>query len=522
MPVVESTKRMRIARGVGLEIGAVVAHVPSHDCKQGVVHDPVWIVCEFRRFAPDPYTEAMTDALWLILGAAIGAVVAWLAATVRAAGRGSEAIRVAQTRAAEAGARLDEVTCARDEVVASIAEERSARQVAESGVARLQAELEGERRNLLEQRKQFEDARAQLTHEFRSIGAEALQQTQKQFIESATQTLAGQQRVASAELEQRRQAIDASLKPMRELLERQQQSIGELEQRRVAAYSSLETQIKGMLTATDAIRTEAGKLTNALQRSDARGRWGEVALRNLVEMAGMHEHVDFETQVHVKGVDANFRPDMVVRLPGGGCVVVDAKVPLDAYLRALEATSDRDGLMREHANAVKGHVDALSAKQYWDQFAHTPSYVVMFVPVESALAAALGARPELQEYALRSKVILASSGIFLGLLQTVSLFWRQERLAENARAISDAGADLYDRLAVFAGHMTKLGEAVANTTKHFNSAIGSMESRVLPAARTMRELHATTKGAIEAPPLIDVEPRRIGSEELRPKGSAES
>ena len=449
----------------------------------------------------------MIDVLSLILGLAGGAVVAalivWLAVKGRAAGRIS-AIE----------ARLDEQATARSVAEQALAVERSARSSAEQAVARHQTEALGERKNLDEQRRLLDDARTQLSNVFRAVGSEELVRMQKELVERSASQHAEQQKLAVAELEQRRQAIDASLKPIEQLLVQQRTAIGELERNRVAAYSSIETQIKGMLSATDSIRVEAGKLTTAMKRSDARGRWGEVALRNLVEMSGMTEHVDFETQKHVIGDDGAHRPDLVVRLPGGGSVVVDAKVPLEHYLAAQEADADVPLRMVEHAKAVRGHVDALSAKAYWNQFDMAPSYVVMFMPIESALAAAFVARPDLQEYALRSRVILASSGIFLALLQTVSLFWRQEQLAENAREISDAGLKLYDRLAVFASHFNKLGDALGNVNKHYNSAVGSFESRLLSSAKELRDLKVTSAAELTSPTVIEVVPRRLESDEL--------
>ncbi|MDZ4830314.1 MAG: DNA recombination protein RmuC [Phycisphaerae bacterium] len=454
--------------------------------------------------------DVMSLVLGLFAGAIVAGVVAWLVAKAKAASQiaSIDALRHAVE------ARLDEQITARTGVDEALAIERAARSTAEQAVARHQAEAAAERRNLEEQRRLLDDARAQLTNVFRAVGSEELSRVQKELVERSSSQHAEQQKLAAVELEQRRQLIDASLKPIEQLLVQQRTAIGELEQRRVAAYASIETQIKGMLSATDAIRLEAGKLSTAMKRSDARGRWGEVALKNLVEMAGMTEHVDFETQVHVTGSDGAQRPDLVVRLPGGGSVVVDAKVPLEHYLAAQEADADVSARMIDHATAVRRHVDALSAKAYWNQFERTPSYVVMFMPVESALAAAFVARPDLQEYALRSRVILASSGIFLALLQTVSLFWRQEQLALNARQISEAGATLYERISVFAGHLNKVGDALGNLNKHYNSAIGSYESRVVPSTRVLRELKVTTAAELTTPALIESVPRRLESDEL--------
>jgi DNA recombination protein RmuC len=452
----------------------------------------------------------MQSIAWLLGGFAFGLALGALAMHLL------RAARIARLEAELAGsrARLDELATARDEANASLERERVARGMIERDATRLEEALAAERRNLVEQRMQFEDARRQLVDAFRSVGSDELARLQRSLLEQAKVQQEEQRRLAEAELEQRRIAIEASVKPVRELLEKQQQALGELERSRVGAYAALQEQIRSMLGASESIRLEAGKLSAALRRSDARGRWGEVALRNLVEMAGMTEHVDYEMQVHVSGGDAIQRPDLVVRLPGGGSVVVDAKVPLEHFLAAEEPNADRAARLAEHASALRRHVDALSRKAYWQQFERSPSYVVLFVPVESALAAALAADPSLQEHALRSRVIVASSGIFLGLLQTVALFWRQERLAENARRIGEAGTELYGRLAVFAGHLTKLGDDLEKALRNYNKAIGSFESRVLPATRTLRELHAASDDPVDPPPMREGTARPIGAAEL--------
>jgi DNA recombination protein RmuC len=452
----------------------------------------------------------MQSIAWLLGGFAFGLALGALAMHLL------RAARIARLEAELAGsrARLDELATARDEANASLERERVARGMIERDATRLEEALAAERRNLVEQRMQFEDARRQLVDAFRSVGSDELARLQRSLLEQAKVQQEEQRRLAEAELEQRRIAIEASVKPVRELLEKQQQALGELERSRVGAYAALQEQIRSMLGASESIRLEAGKLSAALRRSDARGRWGEVALRNLVEMAGMTEHVDYEMQVHVSGGDAIQRPDLVVRLPGGGSVVVDAKVPLEHFLAAEEPNADRAARLAEHASALRRHVDALSRKAYWQQFERSPSYVVLFVPVESALAAALAADPSLQEHALRSRVIVASSGIFLGLLQTVALFWRQERLAENARRIGEAGTELYGRLAVFAGHLTKLGDDLEKALRNYNKAIGSFESRVLPATRTLRELHAANDDPVDPPPMREGTARPIGAAEL--------
>lgn len=459
----------------------------------------------------------MLELALFLLGLAIGGAVAtvlWFRGAARTQAAVAEARSASGAEIASLHARLDEQAGSRDTVERALSAERGTRTELERQVARLETQLAGEREQIEGQRRMLAESQEKLVHVFRSIGSEELSKAQTQLIDTAKREMANQRALSAEELERRRQAIDGSLQPVRELLEKQAIAIAELENKRVAAYASIDTRIEGMISATEAIRSEAGKLSTALRRSDARGRWGEVALRNLVEMAGMTEHVDFETQVHVQGEGAAQRPDLVVRLPGGGSVVVDSKVPLEHYLAALEQPEQRTALLAEHAKALKGHVDALASKAYWNQFDRTPSYVVMFVPIEPALSAALESRRELQEYALRSRVILASSGIFLGLLQTVSLFWRQEQIAENAKRISTVGAELYDRLAKFVQHLEKVGTSLSTAGRSYNDAIGSLESRVLPSARQLRELKATTKDEIATPVAPAIEIRAVVAAEL--------
>lgn len=432
----------------------------------------------------------MSDALWLVLGLVVGGTVAGAAAWFAARVRSSSAVAAAE-------ARVDELATARELADTALERERERAREAEKSAEHHKASLEAERRALADQRasleRQLEESKRILVDVFRSVGIEELERTRERFALQASETLT----------------------PIRELLTRQERAIGELELRRTAAYAAIETQIKGMIGASEQIRTEASKLTTALKRGDARGRWGEVALRNLIELSGMTEHVDYDTQVHVAHDDGAVRPDLVVRMPGGGSIVVDAKVPLEHYLLALEQPEQRQRLLDEHARAVKGHIDALSSKAYWKQFTNAPGYVVMFIPVESALAAAFEARPDLQEYALRSRVILASSGIFLALLQAVALFWRHEDLTKNAQQISEVGAELYERLAKFATHLAKVGRSLEGAGKSYNDAIGSLEQRVLPSTRKLEALNVQLKAELESPESVAIEIRPIVAGELR-------
>src|SRR5690606_11422859 len=264
----------------------------------------------------------------------------------------------------------------------------------------------------------------------------------------------------------------------------------------------LQAMVKSAVETQRQLQQETGRLVTALRRPEQRGRWGELQLRNTVELAGMTAHCDFEEQVSLDGDDGRLRPDMVVNLPGGGCIVVDAKVAIDAYLDALQPDADRDSCLRRHAQQVQAHVARLAQKRYWDQFKRAPHLVVMFMPIESALPAAMDMNPLLHQNAMEQNVLIATPTLLVALLRAIAYGWRQEDVARNAREIADAGREVYERLAIFAGHLDKVGVALGRATKSYNDAVGSLENRLLPGARKLRELGATPQQEIENPSMV--------------------
>jgi DNA recombination protein RmuC len=367
----------------------------------------------------------------------------------------------------------------------------------------LAARLEQERRGAEEKQALLKTAEKQLADAFNALSAEALARNNQAFLDLATQNLKVFQETAKGDLAARQQAVEGLVKPLAEELAKLSGQTQALEKARAESYGQLSEQVKGLLTAQQDLRGETGRLVNALRRPEVRGRWGEVQLKRVVEMAGMQDHCDFfEQEVAADGK----RPDMLVRLPGGKTLVLDSKAPVAAFLEAAESLDDaaRDRALERFAQHVRTHVQQLSQKAYWDQFPEAPEFVVMFLPGESFFSAALQQDPELIEYASERKVILATPTTLLALLKAVYYGWRQEALADNARQVSDLGALLYERLAKLGEHWSSVGKNLGQAVKAYNDATGSLESRVMVSARKFEELHVAPEGK-KLPELNPVE-----------------
>jgi len=349
-----------------------------------------------------------------------------------------------------------------------------------------------------ERARMMGDTKQALENAFKSLSADALKDNNAAFLNLAKASLGEFQQVAKGDLEKRQQAIDALVGPVKESLEKVDQKIHALERVREQAYGEIRQQFTQMAEAQVQLRQETANLVKALRQPHVRGRWGEVQLRRVVEMAGMLNHCDFVEQETLFDDEGKMlRPDMVVRLPGGRTIVVDAKAPISAYLDAHEANDDevRRAKIREHAQLVRTHLQALSKKSYWEQFDSTPECVVMFIPGEAFCSAALEADPELLDNAFGMNVIIASPASLMALLKAAAFGWRQESIAENARAISQLGQELHKRIGDVANRMERLGRSLESATTAYNEAVGSFESRLSVSARRFRELGATSQDA---------------------------
>jgi len=342
-------------------------------------------------------------------------------------------------------------------------------------------------------------AQERLKAAFDSLATQSLRTNNELFLGLARENLGQQQLAASSALEAREKAIEALVKPIREALDKTTEQISAIEKERGAMFAALRQQITTVNEGQTALQRETRNLVNALRRPEVRGQWGEITLRRLVELAGMTEHCDFTEQMHVGGDAGSLRPDLVVHMPDQRDLVVDVKTPLDAYLEAVEAPTDeaRAAALRRHAQIVGERVRSLASKAYWAQFPRSPDFVVLFIPGDQFLAAALNEQPGLLEEAIRQGVVLVTPSSFVALLKTVAYGWRQLALAQNADAIRQLGEDLYKRAATFTAHMARLGRSLGTSVDAFNSAVGSLERQVLPGARKFTELGVSVDREIE-------------------------
>ncbi len=374
--------------------------------------------------------------------------------------------------------------------------------------------LRHERRATREKLTLLEQAEGQLRQAFQSLSHEALHRNSESFLQLARTSLGEFQRHASDDLDSRREAIDALLKPFHESLHRVDEKLREVEKERHAHYGALTEQLRSVATSHEKLQSETRNLVQALRAPSVRGRWGEIQLRRVVEMAGMLDHCDFHEQQTSEG--GRLRPDLVVRLPGAKNVVVDAKAPLEAYLLALEATDEeeRTARLRDHARQVREHMTRLGSRSYWSQFEPTPEFVVMFLPGETFFQAALQHDPALIDWGVDQKVIPASPTTLIALLRAVAYGWKQEQIARNAQEISELGRTLHDRLAGVAGHFERLRRSLEGAVDSYNRAVGSLELRVLASARRFRELGAGGSSEIPETRTAAATPRPLRSPEL--------
>ncbi len=464
----------------------------------------------------------MTIALYVLGSLIVAGVVAWLLSANRTRSKYEQTLQETRDRASSAEGKVS----ALEGTVAELrtqSEQRS--QKAAEDFDKLRADLSTEKEarvkaetqaketvnRLEEEKKLLADAKEKLTDAFKSLAGDTLDNTTSSFLKLAKETFEKVLTQAKGDLGQRQEAIQGLVKPLSESLKQFEAHVREMEKNREGAYSGIKEHLENVVSVQQQLQKETGNLVSALRTPQVRGRWGEMTLRRVVELAGMSEHSDFTEQVSVQSDTGRLVPDMIVHLPAGREIVVDAKVSLDAYLKATSAESEdeRKEFFATHAKQIRTHMKSLGGKAYWNQFENTPEIVVMFIPGESFLAAAAHYDHSLIEDGMEMRVVLATPTTLIAVLRAVAFGWRQEQIAKNAQIVSDLGKQLYERMRVLAGHIGQVGNGLEKANSAYSKAVSSMESRVLPAARRFKDLGVATGDDIPILEPIETTPRSL-------------
>ena len=419
-----------------------------------------------------------------------------------------------RTRSAVLLERVDLLEQALASAQADLKAANAANSDARERLATLNATLQEERKNSVEKLGLLNRATEELRETFQALAGEALKNNNLSFLELARAKLESYEEKTKGDLEARKVAVEALIEPIKTSLTKVDEQARAMEEARNQAYGALREQVASLVTSQDQLRSETGNLVKALRTPAVRGRWGEIQLKRVVEVAGMLPYCDFSEQETIRTEDGRMRPDLIVKLPGGKIVVVDAKTPLQAYLEAVEAKDDetRHGRLIEHARQVREQMERLSSKAYWEQFEASPEFVVMFLPGETFFSAALEQDPGLIEEGVKQRVIPASPTTLIALLRAVAYGWRQERLARNAQEISALGKELHDRLRGLANHLEAVGKGLDRAVESYNKAVGTLESRVMVSARKFAELGAPVTEEIPEVEPIETTTRTLALE----------
>jgi DNA recombination protein RmuC len=420
----------------------------------------------------------------------------------------------AEAQANAQGGRLRELEGALGDRATHLAQTQQENSLLRAKLAELQTQLTHAHTATQEKVALLDQAQQRLAQTFQALSADALQRNNQSFLELAQATLSSFQSQAEGSLNLRQQAIDSLVSPLKDALEKVDGKLQALERDRVSAYASLTEQVKSLALSQNQLQGETANLVKALRAPQVRGRWGEMQLRRVVEMAGMIEYCDFIEQPSVEGENGRLRPDMVIKLPNGRQIIVDSKAPLQGYLESLDALDEatRRDRLQAHARQVRTHLTQLGAKAYWDQFDNSPEFAVLFLPGETFFSAALEHDPQLIEYGVSQSVILATPTTLIALLKAIAYGWRHEKMAENAQMVSALGRELYNRMAILTNHMVKLRKGLDASVKAFNQTAGCLESRVLVTTRKFKELGAAGGEVIETLEGCDRIPRRLDGE----------
>lgn len=448
-----------------------------------------------------------------LIGIAVGLVVGVSLAGWWVTSRVQSRLHAQLMESGERAQRADALAAAleqrRQDQDAEVEQLRQALAESQQGRTKAETRMEDVTRSLEDQKSLLTQSRQELHASFEALSGQALKQNNEAFLNLARTSFAALHAEAKGELSQRQQAIDELVKPLEESLRRYEDQLRQAEQVRQREYGGLDQQLKFMAESHQRLQQETSNLVKALRSPSVRGRWGEMTLRRVAELAGMVAHCDFLEQDTVSSIEGLLRPDMVVCLPGGRQIVVDAKTVLAAYLDAYEAQDEpqRQAHLLRHAGQVRTRMDALSLKAYWTQFAQTPEFVVLFLPGEQFLGAALEQDPTLIEDGFAQGVVLATPTTLMALLRAVAYGWRQEQLTEHAEQAGRLGKDLYERMAVLTDHLNDIGQALGKSVGAYNKAVGSLESRVLPATRKFKDLGISSDKDIALLEACDSEPR---------------